>query len=107
MTGTALIIWLPKRLDSGSAQDTESELKNLMTLSYESLIFHCSEMEYISSAGIRVILTATKTCMKARKKVAFCMVRPNVRQIFEIGGFTRIFTIYGTLDDTLKILNPG
>lgn len=97
-----LVIGLPERFDTNSAPDVEADLKILMNSSFQNMLFDCSHMVYIASAGIRVLLITTKTLMKSGKKVAFCSLRPNVRQVFEIGGFTRIFSIYDSQNTALK-----
>ena len=97
-----LMIHLPSRLDSNSAQDAESDLKTLLPPSGSYVLFDCLEMGYISSAGIRVLLSATKSLMKSGKKVAFCSVHSHVKEVFEMGGFTRIFTIYDSQDTAVK-----
>lgn len=102
--GTILIIQLPARLDTGNAPEAEADLKTLIESSFQSLLFDCSDMSYISSSGIRVILSITKGLMKSGKKVAYCNLKPGVRQVFEIGGFTRIFSIYDSQDAAVKKL---
>lgn len=97
-----LIIVLPKKLDTNSAPDVEADLNDLMKSSFQKMLFECSGMEYISSVGIRVLLIISKALMKSGKTVAFCSLTPNIRQVFEIGGFTRIFSIFDSQDTALK-----
>lgn len=97
-----LIIALPKKLDTDSAPVLEVDLKEAMKNSFQNLLFDCSGMDYISSAGIRVLLSTSKELLKSGKKVGFCCLTPNVRQIFEIGGFTKIFRVFNSRDSALK-----
>jgi len=90
-----------KRFDSVTAPDIEAELKTLMQTCPKSVIFDFSRTEYIASAGLRVLLSTTRTIMKAGGKVALASLSPPVRQVFEIGGFTQIFTIFSSLDEAL------
>ena len=99
-----LVIHLPTRFDTNFAQEAESDLKTLLPSSGNYVLFDCQEMEYISSAGIRVLLSATKNLMKSGKKVAFCSVHSYAKEVFEMGGFLRIFTIYDSQDIALKMM---
>ena len=97
-----LMIVLPKKLDTDSAPVLEVDLKSMMQTSFQNMLFDCSGMDYISSAGIRVLLSTSKTLIKSGKKVAFCCLKPNISQVFEIGGFTKIFPIFNSQDSALK-----
>jgi anti-anti-sigma factor len=103
ITGT-ITITLVRRFDSDSAPEIETELKKIIEQRPESVLFDFSKTEYIASAGLRVLLSTTRTLMKAGSKVALSSLSPQVRQVFEIAGFTKIFTIYGSRDEALQNL---
>jgi anti-anti-sigma factor len=98
------VITLTRRFDSESAPVTEIELKKILEQHPESVLFDFTHTEYIASAGLRVLLSTTRTVMKAGGKVALSSLTPQVRQVFEIAGFTKIFSIYGTRDEALRSL---
>jgi anti-anti-sigma factor len=52
-----------------------------------------SKLEYISSAGLRVLLVVAKKVQQAKGKVVLFGLVPNVREVFSISGFDQIFTI--------------
>ena len=97
-------ITLVRRFDSDSAPGVDTELKKIIEQHPESVLFDFSRTEYIASAGLRVLLSTTRTLMKAGSKVALSSLSPQVRQVFEIAGFTKIFTIYGSRDEALQNL---
>ena len=99
-----IIITLVRRFDSDSAPVIEIELKKIVEQRPESVLFDFSNTEYIASAGLRVLLSTTRTLMKAGSKVALSSLSPQVRQVFEIAGFTKIFTIYSSRDEALQNL---
>ena len=99
-----LVILLPLKLDTDSVPDIEADLKILMKSSFQNMLFDCSGMGYISSAGIKMLLSISKILMKSGKRVAFCSLKSNVRQIFDIGGFNKIFSIFDSQDAALKSL---
>ena len=103
INGTTTIT-LARRFDSDNAMEVETELKKIIEQSPESILFDFSNTGYIASAGLRVLLSTTRTLMKAGSKVALSSLSPQVSQVFEIAGFTKIFTIYGSRDQALQNL---
>ena len=86
-----LVIELNGRLDTTTAPQLESELK----ASYEGvaeLVFDLKDLEYISSAGLRVLLSAQKT-MNRQGRMVIKNASEEVMEIFEVTGFTDILTI--------------
>ncbi len=89
--GTELTVALKGRLDTLTAPQLEEELKADMD-SVTALIFDLAELEYISSAGLRVLLSAQKT-MNTKGSMVLRNVSEEIREIFEVTGFTDILTI--------------
>lgn len=89
--GTELTVALKGRLDTLTAPQLEEELKADMD-SVTALIFELAELEYISSAGLRVLLSAQKT-MNTKGSMVLRNVSEEIREIFEVTGFTDILTI--------------
>lgn len=63
-----------------------------------------SGIEYISSAGLRGILTVLKGSRAAGGTVVFCCLQPMVTEVFKISGFTSMMTITDNLDAALALL---
>ena len=103
-TNNVTIITLPPRLDSDSAPLVEAELKKFTESPPKKILFDFSKTGYIASAGLRVLLSTTRTILKAGGTVVLSTLSPQVRQVFEIAGFTKIFTIAGSRDEALAIL---
>lgn len=89
--GTQLTVALEGRLDTLSAPVLETEL-NAEIKEITTLIFDLSGLDYLSSAGLRVLLTAQKT-MNRQGTMAVRNVKPNVMEIFEITGFIDLLNI--------------
>lgn len=87
--GTNLRITLSGRLDTLTSPQLEEELK---LEGITSLVFDMTDLEYISSAGLRVMLTAQKTMMM-QGEMALEHVAPIVREVFDMTGFSAFFTI--------------
>ncbi len=82
---------LAGRLDTVTSPELEGELKGCGE-DVTSLILDFSELEYISSAGLRVLLAAQKT-MNGKGEMKILHVNETIMEIFEVTGFADILTI--------------
>ena len=89
--GNTLEIILEGRLDTNTAPELEEELKASLD-GIEELIFDLHDLDYISSAGLRVLLSAQKT-MNKQGSMSITGVCDTIMEIFEVTGFTDILTI--------------
>lgn len=90
--GTALKIALEGRLDTMTAPQLESALNDGIE-NITSLEFDFTKLDYISSAGLRVLLSAQKIINKQNGKMVVRKVKPEIMEVFEITGFVDILTI--------------
>lgn len=86
------------RLDSTSAEEAERTIKEALSRSNHRLLLDMSELDYVSSAGLRVVLAAAKQTSAAGGRFVVCALKPQVRQVFELSGFTRIISIVDSRD---------
>ena len=91
LQGTNLEIALEGRLDTTTAPELEAELNQSMS-GAESLTLDFSKLEYISSAGLRVLLSAHKA-MSPKGGMKVTNVNEIVKEVFEVTGFSDILTI--------------
>ena len=89
--GTALEIALEGRLDTTTAPELEKELKSSLSGASE-LTLDFSKLDYISSAGLRVLLSAHKT-MVGKGGMTVKNVNEVVQEVFEVTGFADILNI--------------
>lgn len=89
--GSALTIKVEGRLDTITAPKLEAELKSSIS-GVTTLTFDFSNLEYISSAGLRVLLSAQKV-MKKQGGMVVRNVNSTVMEIFEVTGFSDFLTI--------------
>ena len=88
---SALLIALEGRLDTTTSPDLEKELKEALP-GVTELTLDLDKLEYISSAGLRVLLAAQKT-MSRQGAMKLINVNEIIMEIFEITGFSDILTI--------------
>lgn len=91
LAGNVLTLTMEGRLDTTTAPVLEAELKSSLT-NVTELVFDFAELEYLSSAGLRVILAAQKM-MNKQGKLVIKHVNSTIMEVFEITGFVDILTI--------------
>ncbi len=89
--GNALTLKVKGRIDTATSPKLQKEIEDSIE-GVETLAFDFSEMEYISSSGLRVLLSAQKK-MNGQGKMTVKNVSETVMEIFEITGFSDILTI--------------
>ena len=89
--GNELTVALEGRLDTTTALQLETEVKESLS-GVESLIFDFARLEYVSSAGLRVLLSAQKI-MNKQGSMVVKNSSEEVKEIFEVTGFSDILTI--------------
>ena len=92
LDGKVLTIYLGGRLDTITAPELENAIQPIKDGEIEKLIIDMDNLEYVSSAGLRVLLSAQKAMNRCGSMV-IRNVCPDVREVFEITGFLDIFTI--------------
>ncbi len=91
LNGNELTLALEGRLDTMTAPELEQELNSSLD-GAESLILDFSKLDYISSAGLRVLLSAHKA-MAGKGGMKVIHVNEIVSEVFEVTGFSDILTI--------------
>jgi anti-anti-sigma factor len=86
------------RLDAESAPDAEQAVKGLLGEGKRRLLFDLSEMSYISSAGLRVVLIAVKQLQRTGGKIVLSALTPTVKEVFDVSNFSRIIPITETVE---------
>lgn len=87
----SLTIELEGRLDTGTAPELERELNTSLD-NVDELYFDFDGLDYVSSAGLRVLLAAQKT-MNRQGKMVIQNVNDTIMEVFEMTGFVDILTI--------------
>ena len=91
------------RLDSLSSQDLQNELSRQIADGNTAIILDLKDLEYISSAGLRVLLLAGRELKAKNGQLSLCALKKNVREVFEISGFETLFPIHESVDDAIEI----
>ena len=88
---SALTVALEGRLDTTTAPELEAELKSALSGTTE-LVFDFAKLDYISSAGLRVLLSTQKV-MNKQGSMKIINVNETIMEVFDVTGFVDILTI--------------
>ncbi|MBP3766328.1 MAG: STAS domain-containing protein [Bacilli bacterium] len=89
--GNSLLINLEGRLDTNTFQDLEKETDNLDGI--KKITFNFEKLDYISSAGLRVLLTCQKKMNNLSGFMIIKNVKEEIQEVFDMTGFSDILTI--------------
>ena len=92
VNGQSVEMFLEGRLDTTTAPQLDAELKDLLPVITE-LKLNFSKLEYISSAGLRVLLATQKALNAKKGSMVVCNVNETISEVFEVTGFSDILTI--------------
>ena len=87
------IVVIEGRLDTVTAPELDKEIRPFYAESGLKIVFDCNALEYVSSSGLRVILTAHKMLTAKGSKFVLRGLSAEVRSVFDLTGFSRILTI--------------
>jgi anti-anti-sigma factor len=89
------------RLDSVTAPEMETHCRALIEKGETRILIDLDGLEYISSAGLRVLLVIAKSVKAKSGTLVLCRLAPIVREVMEISGFDKIFEMAGTREEAL------
>jgi len=95
------------RVDSTTASALEAHLVALDGAGERRVVVDFGGVDYISSAGLRVMLRTAKRLKDSRGGLALCRLGEPVRQVFELAGFVPLFTIEGSVDAAITRVAPA
>lgn len=93
-----IICQLTGRLDAATSPEVEAKTADLVGDDGKYLVGDLSGLDYISSAGLRILLMRAKQMAGRGGKMVLCGLKPEVRQVFDIAGFSKIIPIYDDQD---------
>jgi anti-anti-sigma factor len=82
------------RLDTDSASDLELALADLQAADARHFVIDFSKIGYVSSAGLRVLLMTARALDGGKGSLRLCGLNPQVQQVFDVAGFTKMFQIF-------------
>jgi stage II sporulation protein AA (anti-sigma F factor antagonist) len=102
-SGRNLIIIMAGELDHHSAENVRIKIdNNIETMGFPNLIFDFSELNFMDSSGIGVIIGRYKKVSEYDGKVGIINMRSNIRKVFELGGIFNLIKEYKNYDEAVQ-----
>ncbi len=89
------------RLDANTVSQLERALTDAQLSGHRAIVIDLGELTYISSSGLRVLLTGRSNARKRGGEILLCNLQPAVREILEMVGFSAIFPIFGSCEQAV------
>lgn len=96
--GGVSIVALSGRLDAYASSDVEQKLNALVDRDVVYLVVNLERLDYISSSGLRVLLASLKKVRKREGDIKLTCMKPSIKEVFDIAGFSQLFSIYDLED---------
>lgn|SRR5688572_23738000 len=100
--GGAVVVAPTGRVDSTTANRLERHLTMLLAGGERRIVVDFTRVEYISSAGLRVMLVLARRLKDFRGSLALCAMGAPVRHVFELAGFMPLFTVDATREAAVQ-----
>jgi len=95
------VIKVTGRVDSATAPDLEAALKKQLEGDKAHIVMDLSEVEYMSSAGLRAMVSTLKAARRVSGDVRIAAASPRVEEVLHLAGLSSIFTMYGTREEAI------
>ncbi len=99
--GSILVISPQGQINSANAAAIEKELLALVEKGERQIVLDMDRLNYISSAGLRVVLVLAKRLKQNHGSLVLCDMQPHVREVFDVSGFLVILTVTDTREQAI------
>jgi len=103
--GDIVVLAVEGRLDSNTSDQFEKQLLSMVDEGEARFVLDFGGLDYISSAGLRVLLKAAKELKKKDGRLCLCALRDYVREVFDMSGFATFLPIHPSLEASVKSLS--
>ena len=100
-----LVLKPHKRIDSLTAPSFEEQTVALLAGGHNKVVVDFSALDYLSSAGLRVLLILAKRAKSAGGALVFCSVGNTVKDVIEVSGFGSLLGIYAGTEEACAVLS--
>lgn len=102
--GDVWVFLIKGKLDSLSSKALEDQMATTLAQGPKKILADFTQLDYISSAGLRVLLMTAKKLSGSNGSIALCALKPSIKTVFDIAGFSAVFQIFPTPSEALTHL---
>ena len=100
-SGDVRILSFQGNLDTNTSPQAESEINGLIEAGSQKLLINFEKLDYISSAGLRILLATAKKLKVSHGDLKICCLNETVQEVFDISGFVTILSVSTTEEEAL------
>ncbi len=100
-SGDVRVLSFQGNLDTNTSPDAESEINGLIDGGAQKLLVNFEKLDYISSAGLRVLLATAKKLKASSGDLKICCLNQTVQEVFDISGFSTILSVASSEEEAL------
>lgn len=89
-------------LDTGTSPDAESAINELIDSGAQKLLINFDQLNFIASAGLRVLLATAKKLQATGGELRICSLNPTVQEVFDISGFVTILSVKSSENEAMS-----
>jgi anti-anti-sigma factor len=102
--GGTVLLTVNGRLDSTTSGALEEKLLALLNGGVKQFVLNFTALEYISSAGLRVLLMVAKKLKPSGGVLSLCGLQDHIREVFDLAGFSPLFPIHDSVEAAFRHL---
>lgn len=100
--GDIMVLKLNGRLDTNASVDFEQQVEESIKFSKNNIMLDFSELEYICSSGLRVIIQLAKKVKSLEGELVLCCMEEYIKEVFEISGFDAFLKIVSSREEAVN-----
>ena len=90
------VVLIEGEMDTNTSPEAQSHLNELRSSGSQKLLLNFEKLDFISSAGLRVLLATAQTLKSEGGEMKVCNLNPDVKEVFDISGFSTLLQVYET-----------
>ena len=96
------VVTLDGRLDTNTTAGAQAQIETFLDEGNTSILLNCEKLEFISSAGLRMMLAIAKRLTASSGELKVCALNDTVNEVFEISGFASLLSVFPSEADALS-----
>ena len=100
--GDVSVVGINGKLDTGTAPELETHLNEMLTDEKTNILLDFSNLDFIASTGLRVLLSTGKKLKKMDGEIRICSLNDTVQSVFVMSGFSDLFKLYKDQESAIK-----
>jgi len=102
--GDVIVVRVQGRLDAASSPQLEKKINSIIESGHFKLILNFAGVDYLSSAGMRLMLSVSKKLKHLEGKVVACCLNEDVMDVIKMAGFHQVLELYSSEEDCFNHL---